>query len=178
MKDQICFDDSCMDLDNYVLNRINDLLIDRLKYLRAELYIQINKTTIYNTLCAKSDKTLYRDNAKANIAYIYYSTKNESPYICFNSNCMIKFKQNSIPFIYDYYRNNNSQIRCSINVLECVNIKECLEYIIKNSFSFESFGCCSNYIECSAKGECTHDDPLYATACMYRSNLENGKVFY
>ncbi len=42
----------------------------------------------------------------------------------------------------------------------------------------DAFGCCSRYKECSDAHKCIHVNQMYAKACMYRKNLENGKVFY
>lgn len=42
----------------------------------------------------------------------------------------------------------------------------------------ESFGCCSRYNECSDKKECIHPDPKFAQGCMYKENLEKGRIFY
>ena len=41
-----------------------------------------------------------------------------------------------------------------------------------------SFACCSRYEECSNAKKCIHPNVLYAKACQYRKNLENGEVFY
>lgn len=40
------------------------------------------------------------------------------------------------------------------------------------------FGCCHLYLECSDQKECVHPNPFHAYSCMYKKNLENGKVFY
>lgn len=40
------------------------------------------------------------------------------------------------------------------------------------------FGCCSSYIECSDEGRCLHLDNETYQGCMYRKNLEAGKVFF
>jgi hypothetical protein len=42
----------------------------------------------------------------------------------------------------------------------------------------ESFGCCSKYIECSDIRECLHKDDPEFSGCMYRKNLEAGRIFY
>ena len=41
-----------------------------------------------------------------------------------------------------------------------------------------SFGCCSLFEECSDAKRCIHPNRLYSTACAYRHNLENGRIFY
>jgi len=40
------------------------------------------------------------------------------------------------------------------------------------------FGCCDRYVECSDAKKCLHKNPMYATACAYRKNLEAGRIFY
>jgi hypothetical protein len=44
--------------------------------------------------------------------------------------------------------------------------------------SAEEFGCCHRYILCSDEKKCIHFDYLFALGCMYRKNLELGKIFY
>ncbi len=44
--------------------------------------------------------------------------------------------------------------------------------------SDEQFGCCSRFVECSDAKRCVHPDILFAAACIYRRNLEDGKIFY
>lgn len=41
-----------------------------------------------------------------------------------------------------------------------------------------SFGCCSQFIQCSDAKKCLHENKLYSTACIYRRNLESGRIFY
>lgn len=41
-----------------------------------------------------------------------------------------------------------------------------------------SFGCCSRYVECSDLKNCINPDSTFALGCLYRVNLENGKIFY
>lgn len=58
-------------------------------------------------------------------------------------------------------------------------IKENVLYCLKNYHSrVRSFGCCSKFMECSNAKKCVHVNKLYATACAYKYNLENGRIFY
>ena len=41
-----------------------------------------------------------------------------------------------------------------------------------------TFSCCSEFIQCSDAKKCVHENKLYSTACTYRHNLENGRIFY
>lgn len=53
-----------------------------------------------------------------------------------------------------------------------------VEYHIDHYRSLHSFGCCSKYLQCSDVKHCVHENLLYSTGCGYRSNLENGRIFY
>ena len=45
-------------------------------------------------------------------------------------------------------------------------------------FPCDTFGCCSFYQVCSDRKECVHTNPYYAAGCMYKKNLDAGKIFY
>lgn len=58
-------------------------------------------------------------------------------------------------------------------------IKENTKYRVKNYSSKERmFGCCSRFEECSDAKKCTHPNKLFATACHYRHNLDNGRIIF
>ena len=40
------------------------------------------------------------------------------------------------------------------------------------------FGCCSSFEKCSDAGKCVHENKLYSKACIYRDNLDQGRIFY
>jgi hypothetical protein len=42
----------------------------------------------------------------------------------------------------------------------------------------DSYGCCSRYEMCSDERKCVHPDVKFAQGCMYKKNLENGRIFY
>ena len=42
----------------------------------------------------------------------------------------------------------------------------------------ESFGCCNDYERCSDAMKCLHSDNKDYNGCMYRKNLEVGRIFY
>ena len=58
-------------------------------------------------------------------------------------------------------------------------IEQAMTYSYANySPSQESMACCSRYEECSDAKHCIHENKLYAKKCLYRGNLEAGRVFY
>lgn len=40
------------------------------------------------------------------------------------------------------------------------------------------FGCCNSFELCSDAKKCVNKDPILALGCMYRENLEKGRIFY
>lgn len=50
--------------------------------------------------------------------------------------------------------------------------------LVLSELGGESFGCCARYIECSDAGKCVHPDYFTSLACLYKRNLDNGRVFY
>lgn len=48
----------------------------------------------------------------------------------------------------------------------------------KNNEALEMFGCCNDFVACSDNMCCLHDDDPYYRGCMYRKNLESGRIFY
>ena len=58
-------------------------------------------------------------------------------------------------------------------------IKQNTIYCIKGYVSKAArFGCCSQFIKCSDAKKCLHANKLYSKACIYRDNLEHGRIFY
>ncbi len=57
-------------------------------------------------------------------------------------------------------------------------IAKTIDYDIENYRTSYNFGCCSSFEKCSDNKKCLHKDNLYARACSYRKNLENGRIFY
>lgn len=41
-----------------------------------------------------------------------------------------------------------------------------------------TFACCHRYEQCSDAKKCLHPNLMYSTACTYRKNLENNRIFY
>lgn len=61
--------------------------------------------------------------------------------------------------------------------IEC--LIECIRTGISNYVpKADGFACCSRYEACSEAKKCIHPNLLYAKACQYRKNLEEGRIFY
>lgn len=49
--------------------------------------------------------------------------------------------------------------------------------IFRNLIS-DTFGCCNDFERCSDAKECIHKRDRFYNGCMYRTNLEAGRIFY
>jgi hypothetical protein len=55
------------------------------------------------------------------------------------------------------------------------------DVVFRQSFkdsASDVFGCCSRYEECSNEKLCVHPEKEMARGCMYKINLDNGRIFY
>lgn len=57
-------------------------------------------------------------------------------------------------------------------------IESQLSDIVSKASASDSFGCCSNYRKCSDAKRCVIADRVSSVNCLYRRNLEAGRIFY
>lgn len=88
-------------------------------------------------------------------------------------------REKNLPFTYSVIKSDNVWIHVDIHSSEELFL---IEDIICQSYDDspfrESFACCGLYEKCSDEKQCVHDDLQYAKACLYRKNLEAGRIFY
>ena len=56
-------------------------------------------------------------------------------------------------------------------------LKEMKKSIFRN-LNTDTFACCNDFQRCSDALQCLHQDDRFYNGCLYRKNLEAGKVFY
>ena len=64
---------------------------------------------------------------------------------------------------------------------ELLNLLEELKRMKKALFRAsvtEVFGCCNDFVKCSDQKQCIHPEDRFYNGCMYRTNLEAGRIFY
>ena len=60
-------------------------------------------------------------------------------------------------------------------------VQEMLRALLQECFNrqtVEAFGCCNDHVRCSDAGHCLHEDDKFYLGCIYRKNLEEGRIFY
>ncbi len=80
------------------------------------------------------------------------------------------------------YSDDSLYLKIYVNEIEEIyKLKDALKKIyvfLYNNEPVNTYGCCSRFIECSDSLKCINPDKKLARRCMYRGNLEKGKVFY
>lgn len=56
-------------------------------------------------------------------------------------------------------------------------LKETKQYIFRNLIT-DTFACCNDFERCSDALKCIHPENRFYNGCLYRKNLEAGKIFY
>lgn len=83
----------------------------------------------------------------------------------------IKQAPSDTTFIHVTFKENDENIFSYIQQ----NILYCLKHYESKA---KTFGCCSQFIQCSDRKKCVHKNKLYSMACSYRKNLDAGRIFY
>lgn len=155
--------------------------------------IKVENFRIYD-VCEKNEK-LKLDDAYKNESFSYKIFKNNillkynvmkkvSDFIeirCINESILesVKNKFNNVQ-----YKDSDLYIRINISNIEEIDllIEEIKEIFIEMFLQYmnteESFGCCSKYEECSDAKHCVHNDVRLRFSCMYKKNLDAGRIFY
>lgn len=168
-----------------------DKYLEYIKSLISEEYLENAKIEIRenigdcDSIVISSPMTIYRPEIN-NILFARIKTKGQKPYISFKTKYKYLFSE--LKMLTYEVKSDNGFFRVSLeyffndNLFNTSESKKvlsaALNTIFLDSMNFPTFGCCSYYKKCSDLKKCIHDDQLYSTACMYRKNLESGRIFY
>lgn len=91
-----------------------------------------------------------------------------------------KFKDEFVNFERVHSSNNSLRIKIAgiDDVIALINQLSIIYMKVLSELGEESFGCCHRYVECSDALQCLHPDFMTSLACLYKKNLDRGKVFY
>ncbi|MBS6701485.1 MAG: hypothetical protein KH284_07760 [Clostridiales bacterium] len=156
-----------------IVKLIPDYLMEGVK-----VGVAINKSD-YNSITIKTKPSPYCMQLKE-FLFARIKTTGTNQYVSFSSKFKTLFDDINIP--YSQIKSSPDFVRIKLSdfdeFLKNQSAPDILQKIYMNAFSFDPFGCCSRYLECSDLKRCVHPDIVYATACQYRKNLENGAIFY
>nr|DAJ10350.1 MAG TPA: hypothetical protein [Caudoviricetes sp.] len=162
-----------------ILNAIIDMI--KPEYLKgSEIKVKKNASK-YDSIIVTSRKTVYRNADTGELLLGRVVSDKSGCTVSFSQKYADDFYKLGIEYKESKFGKNFIQIDGSFFSLIFQNhaaLSKIINQIFIDLFSFPSFGCCSNYIKCSDAKRCVHPDLAYATACQYRANLENGRIFY
>ena len=119
----------------------------------------------------------FRGLSSYTLIKINYTRKFKQVYVHLEYEPM--FRSKLLPFEYSSTKSDSIWLHVDITSPDQLSY---IEDVICQSYDDsplrDSFGCCSRYIQCSDAGKCLHPDLQYAKACLYRKNLEAGRIFY
>lgn len=141
--------------------------------------------------------TMLLENAGKDVSSVKLNENKSDHTIFFHKTAAIKIKSGNKTYLYlrnsfpehllpSYYNAERVKsmpdfIRIEINktdsLLGLSSIISCIydELIPTSAFTF---GCCNYFNDCSDALECILEDKTFASGCMYKENLENGRIFY
>lgn len=139
-----------------------------------------NNLSVYDSIVIEVENNPYRNGVSNKFLFCRIRLTGKRPYVSFSMRhtpLLELFKDNlcSIASEPTFMR---IDLTAFLEYADSEALTKILNKVFLDSFSFPAFGCCSLYKECSKEKHCLHSDLLYATACMYRKNLEAGKIFY
>lgn len=170
---------------------MKEILFEKLENMIKN--VKIDNFNIYD-VCEKKEKLKLNDEYKNdtfsykifenNILLKYNTMKKISDFIeirYINENIYdrIKNKMENVQ-----YKEGDLYIRISIDNIDQLDILEkeiqdiFIEMFLQYMNTAESFGCCSRYEECSDEKHCVQNDVRLRCSCMYKKNLDAGRIFY
>lgn len=164
-----------------ILNIIEDSIKD----------VEIEHFNIYN-VCSPSEKLIYTQNKDGSLSFKVlknYILLKFYPMKKINDAIEIRNFEGILPSLKEKFNDikhpaDSNFFRISISSIEDINnISNEISYIFKNLFiqyisNEESFGCCSKYEECSNNKQCVDNNIRFRMGCIYKKNLDDGKIFY
>lgn len=174
----IQIENKCSYNDEDIMELLNNSISK--DYLKSsKLVLKINKGS-YNSIIIEAQESIYRVGYNLSIMFARLKTEGKVTFISFSDT--YKKYINGI-FNYTTIKSDESFLRISIDeffekVQNKKEAQEALNKIFVSAFTFEPFGCCGRYKECSEKEKCVHPDLIYASVCQYKKNLDKGNAFY
>ncbi len=148
-----------------------------------ELVLVLNREkSVEKSINISLPYTIYRENI-GNMLFARVKVEKEVKYISFKEKYRKGFEKYGI-LTYeiksepDFFRIPLEEFPKIEELEDDPDFIKLISDIFLDALSLEPFGCCHKYVACSDAKKCLHDDLIYATACMYRRNLEKGKIFY
>lgn len=166
-----------------------------LKIIHEDDFIELlktNKNEVVESIYAKIKRILIdndKDTEKLNLKELmYYHT------ILFDKTALFRIHtgkpiylevksmfKDLIPDIFNIKDLKSIPLWVKVELNKPSDVYSLIDLILETydeTIGYEEFGCCSKFMECSDAKECIHPDIAMSKGCLYKKNLEEGKIFY
>lgn len=152
---------------------------------------EINPEAIFRNICfvVGNDQDVTINIAKTTVSVSFYGEKIFNIRINSKTQCLDTEEEFIFPYVShitgaklnDGGKKAYAQIPLMTDEASVVIVHEMLRSLLQECFNrqtVESFGCCNDHVRCSDARRCLHEDDKFYLGCIYRKNLEAGRIFY
>lgn len=158
---------------------------------RVYTFGDLKPEIIFDTICSivenKQDVTI--NVAKTTTSISFYGEKIFNIRINSKTQCLDTEEEFLFPYIdritgavlHKGEKRTYAQIPLITDEASVAVVQEMLRALLQECFNrqnVEAFGCCNDHVRCSDAGHCLHEDDKFYLGCIYRKNLEEGRIFY
>lgn len=149
----------------------------------------LNPETIFHKICSVvgNDQDVTVNIAKTTTSISFYKEKVFNIRINSKTQCLDTEDEFVFPYIPEitgatmHLGGKYAQIPLVTDEASVSKVNEMLQKLFQDCFNrqnTESFGCCNDHVRCSDARRCLHEDDKFYLGCIYRKNLEAGRIFY
>lgn len=151
----------------------------------------LDPETIFQKICTivENDKDVTVNIAKTTTSIFFYKEKVFNIRINSKTQCLDTEDRFVFDFVPDITgatlhlndKRGYAQIPLITDEASVAKVYEMLQKLFQECFNrqnTESFGCCNDHVRCSDARRCLHEDDKFYLGCIYRKNLEAGRIFY
>lgn len=151
----------------------------------------MNPDAIFQRICSivENDQDVTINIAKTTTSISFYGEKIFNIRINSKTQCLDTEEEFIFPYVSriagaklnDGGKRAYAQIPLMTDEASVAVVHEMLRELLQECFNrqnVEAFGCCNDHVRCSDAGHCLHEDDKFYLGCIYRKNLEEGRIFY
>ena len=121
------------------------------------------------------------EGEKDSDAFTWSDTKNGRSYFFYGKKAFEFTTDSSGKSKLRIQQDNNKSITLtsdSPDLLHYMEMLKNMKRVIFRNLITDTFACCNDFERCSNALKCLHPENRFYNGCMYRKNLESGKIFY
>lgn len=151
----------------------------------------LNSESIYQKICSivGNDRDVTINIAKTTTSISFFKEKVFNIRINSKTQSLVTEDEFVFPFIQSIAgaslhsgdKRNYAQIPLITDNNSVSIVYDMLQKLFQECFNrqnTESFGCCNDHVRCSDARRCLHEGDKFYLGCIYRKNLEAGRIYY